>query len=143
MTTVSFTELLDAFQFTGFGTSGENAAYVCSETRAVYVTSSEVEMEEDLPEDLETSNRYLLLPSNVDLRLGRDLALRFTEQAMPDAYDHVADIFRRKGAFGRFRQLLEHCDVLERWYRFEESETESALRRWCEENDLQVGAGPA
>ena len=95
-------------------------------------------MEEEVPEDLETSDRYLMVPAKAELDLGRSLALRFTEQELPEACDEVARIFSKKGAYGRFKQLLEQRDKLSPWFEFEAAETEAALRRWCQENDLQA-----
>ena len=141
MAIVNFNELLNAYEFASSGTPYENAAYVCSETGAVYITSSEVEVGEGLPEDLETSDRYLMVPTKADLDLGRSLALRFTDQELPESYNEVAKIFSKKGAYARFKQLLESRDALQRWFRFQEAETEAALRRWCEENNLQVNQG--
>jgi hypothetical protein len=143
MAIVNFAELLSAYEFASSGTPYDNAAYVCTETGAVYVTSSEVEIEEEVPEDLETSNRYLVVPTKTDLDLGRSLALRFTEQELPESYDEVANIFSKRGAYGRFKQLLESRRMLQRWFQFEATETEAALRSWCEENNLQVSQGHA
>ena len=140
--TVNLSELLDAFELARSGAMYDCTVYVCSETGAVYVTSSEDPLEEDeqeIPEDLETSDRYLIVPSQADLDLGRSLALRFTERELPEACDDVAGMFNRQGAYGRFKALLEHRGKLERWYRFEEEKTVAALRSWCEENGLQVG----
>jgi hypothetical protein len=39
-----------------------------------------MESEEDLPDDLETSDRYLAIPHKNDLDLGNNLALRFVEE---------------------------------------------------------------
>jgi len=100
MTIVNLAELLSAYEFASSGTPYQNGAYVDSETGRVYITSSEVEIEEEIPEDLKTSDRYLRLPTKAQLDLGRVLALRFTERELPEAYDSVESIFRRKGAYG-------------------------------------------
>lgn len=44
------------------------------------------------------------------------------------------EIFSRKGAYGKFKRLLDANEILDRWYVFEERATEAALR---------VGRGPA
>jgi hypothetical protein len=72
------------------------------------------------------------------LDLGKNLALRFAAQELPDSFEQVASIFRRKGAYGRFKQLLEDNGVLENWYKFEAEATEKALRDWCAANDIQI-----
>ncbi|MCK5351545.1 hypothetical protein KAJ77_03150, partial [bacterium] len=51
-------------------------------------------------------------------------------------YDDVLGIFRRKGAYGRFKGLLEQKGLLEEWYAFEEEKTRERLLRWCEENGV-------
>jgi GNAT superfamily N-acetyltransferase len=142
MTTVDLDDLLNAYEFANSGGFGiDTAAYVCSETGAVYVTSTDGEFEKELPEDLETSDRYLPVPSKRDLDLGRDLVFRFTEDELPRSFDEVANIFRRKGAYGRFKQLLESHGALDRWLKFEAAEKDAALLRWCKENNLQVSRG--
>ena len=97
-----------------------------------------IETEEDLPEDLETSDRYIAVPHKNELGLGRDLALSFIDRELPGDYNTAAGFFRRKGAYGRFKQLLQSRSMLQRWYDFENSATEEALRAWCEENGIQV-----
>ena len=48
-----------------------------------------------------------------DLDLGSRLALRFADQHLPEkAADKVYDIFRRKGAYARFKDLLESLGIL-------------------------------
>jgi hypothetical protein len=102
-----------------------------------------VEVEDDLPEDVETSEQYVALPDKRDLRLGRDLALSFVEEELPAALDKAYEIFRRKGAYARFRELLLATGALEKWYAFEQSATESALRDWCEVEGFIVSDRPA
>ncbi len=139
MVIVNFAELLNAYEFASSGTPYENAAYVSAKTGAVYVTSSEVELEEEVPEDLETSAEYLAVPIKNELDLGRVLAIRFTEQELPELCGEVACIFGRKGAYERFKQLLESNRLLQRWFEFEAAQVQAALHRWCAENNLQVG----
>jgi len=140
MATVKFPDLLSAFEFANFGGADEINAYVCVDTGAIYCTSPSIEIDEDVPEDLETSDRYILLPSKYDLDLGNSLALSFIDQELPEDYNTVADFFRRKGAYGRFKDLLESRGCLEKWYAFESESTEKALRRWCLENNIQCSS---
>jgi hypothetical protein len=78
------------------------------------------------------------VPRQAELDLGRRLVLRFAEQELPRDYDTVRDLFRRKGAYARFRRLLESRGALQRWYDYEERATEEALRAWCQDNDIQL-----
>ena len=52
----------------------------------------------------------------------------------------VAETFRKRERTLAYKQLLERHGLLQRWFEFEAAETEIALRRWCEENDLQINA---
>lgn len=106
MVTVQFSELLDAFQFVGTGAPYESSAFVNLDTGAIHCTSSVIELEEKVPENLETSDRYIAVPHKNDLDLGRNLALSFVEQQLPADYKAAADFFRSRGAYSRFKDLL-------------------------------------
>ncbi|KVZ49700.1 hypothetical protein [Burkholderia ubonensis] len=47
-------------------------------------------------------------------------------------------VVQRRGAYARFKDLLEREGVLEHWYAFEGDSVEKALRRWCAENGLEI-----
>jgi hypothetical protein len=136
---VNAEELRTTFEFVSSGAQLEHNAYICVDTGEIYChsLSAGLEEEEDLPEDLETSDHYISLPHKNDLGLGRRLALTFVAQELPDEYDAVAGFFRRQGAYGRFKALLHARGMLEQWYEFENRATEEALLAWCEENGIQ------
>lgn len=139
---IRFRELLEAFEFVGFGTEFEHSAYIDRDSGAIFCVSSEIELE-GVPDDLETSDRYVAVPHKNDLNLGRDLALSFIDEAISREYDTVAGFFRKKGAYGRFKDLLDARNLLERWYAFETQETEKALRAWCQANDITIVDEPS
>jgi hypothetical protein len=62
------------------------------------------------------------------LDLGRELVSSFVRQELPEKWDAVRDMFRKRGAYGRFKDLLHSHGALEKWYEFEASATEQALR---------------
>lgn len=134
---VRFGELLEAFEFVGFSAEFEHSAYIDPDSGSIFCVSSEIEME-DVPDDLETADRYIAVPHKNDLNLGRDLALSFVDETISHEYDTVAGFFRKKGAYGRFKDFLDTRDLLERWYAFEAQETEKALRAWCRANDITI-----
>ena len=139
MVAVSYDDLSMAFDFVSYAAPMEHSAYVSLDTGKVYWTSDSSEaFDEEVPDDLETSDRYLAIPHKNELDLGRRLALRFVEQALPARYDQVEGFFRRQGAYARFKDLLEREGVLEGWYSFEAAAVESALRQWCAENGLEL-----
>lgn len=138
MATVKFSDLLDAFEFVSFGSPFEHNAYIDPDTGAIYYVSAQIDLEEEVPDDLETSDRYIAIPHKNDLNLGRRLALSFVDQELPNDYDTVNDFFRSKGAYSRFKGFLEGRNLLERWYAFEATATENALRTWCHENNITL-----
>ena len=146
---VNASELRSACDFVSFGAPLENSAYICLDTGRIYWQSalSDLEDEEDLPDDLETSDRYLAVPHRNDLDLGRRLVLSFVERELPDDISTVVGFFRRRGAYGRFKELMHARSLLARWYDFESRATDEALLAWCAENgillvDEQPGTTP-
>lgn len=141
MVAVKYDDLSAAFDFVSFAPPMEHNAYISLDTGEIYWTSELNPVEGDVPEDLETSDRYIAIPHKNDLDLGRHLVLRFVAQALPHLYERVEGFFRRKGAYARFKQLLESERALEKWYKFEAESVEKALREWCAENDIQIRQG--
>lgn len=143
MAAVDFDDLLTAFEFVGSAAPGENKAYVSLDTGEIHWTS-ELTFDEEVPEDLETSERYVLLPHlphKTELELGRRLALQFAASELPDCHEQVSGFFRHKGAYARFKVLLDSRDALERWYRYEAAAIEKALRKWCAGNGIPTAEG--
>ena len=143
MVAVQYEEISSAFEFVGSAAPTEHSAYISLDTGKIYWASELASMDEELPNDVGTSDRYLVVPHKTELDLGRNLAFRFAAQELPDSYERVTSIFRRKGAYGRFKQLLEDNGVLEKWYKFEAEATEKALREWCAANGIQIVEGNA
>jgi hypothetical protein len=135
---VKFDDLLDAFEFVSAGQPIEHEAYLCVPTGVIHYHSEFGDNEEPLPDDIEDSEKYLAIPHKNDLDLGKRLALRFADELLSDVVDDVYDIFRRRGAFGRFKSLLERRGMLQQWYEYEEKSRKDALRRWCEDSGIEV-----
>ncbi|WP_265923011.1 UPF0158 family protein [Cupriavidus nantongensis] len=141
MVAIKFDDLSMAFDFVSAGAPYENNAYVSIDTGKFYWTSNVNDVvEEEVPDDLEASDRYLAIPHQTELGLGKHLTLEFVEDKLPECYEHVEGYFRRKGAYARFKGLLERKGILELWYAFEAEAVERALRQWCAENGLEVVA---
>ena len=139
MVTIKYDDLSAAFDFVSFGAPFEHRAFVSLDTGAIHWISETSPIdEEDLPDDLETSDRYLAIPHKNDLDLGNDLALRFADEQLPHSYASVEACFRHRGAYARFKELLAAEGCLEQWYAFEAESTERALRNWCMENEIDV-----
>jgi hypothetical protein len=135
---VKYEDLSAAFDFVSFAAPMEHHAYISIDTGTIYWISELNPLEEEVPEDLETSDRYIAIPHKNDLDLGSDLALRFAAAELPDRYNMVAQFFRHRGAYARFKELLASEGSLDKWYAFEAESTERALRDWCTANDISV-----
>ena len=131
-------ELRNAFDFVSAGDPFDHSAWICLGTGKIYWRSPATGLDdEDLPEDIDNSDRYLAVPSKHDLDLGRQLALTFAAHELPDDYDMVTGFFRRRGAYSRFKSLLQTRGRLASWYEFENRETDEALLAWCAAHSIQ------
>jgi hypothetical protein len=93
---------------------------------------------DELPGDIDDEEKYLRIPDQRDLDLGKPLVLDFAREFLPDDFDMVRDIFRKRGGHGKFKVLVVRRGVLDRWYDFQVKAEERALRAWCEENGIEV-----
>jgi Uncharacterised protein family (UPF0158) len=134
---ISFADLQEAFLFVNFGDPGENEAYLDRQSGKIYCHSAYGDNDEELPEDID-DEKYIVIPDKRELDLGKPLVLDFVSQFLPDDYDAVRRIFSRKGAYGRYKDLLAERGALERWYDFENKAEEAALREWCAENGIEL-----
>jgi len=135
---VSFAELLATYEWVSAAGPFENEAFVSRVTGKIHWSSSFADVEEELPEDIEDGSVYLAVPHKNDLDLGRELALRFVGEHLPESQGVVFEFFRKRGAYSRFKSFLEQKNQLENWYKYEESAVEEGLREWLSENGLQL-----
>jgi hypothetical protein len=133
-TSVDFDDLQLALDFVSDQTLCEHQALVSRETGRIHWLSDGEPVEEEMPADVDDPERYVAVPDKRELDLGHELAVRFGERHMPRAYDAIRDCFHRRGAYGRFKDLLSRHGCLEQWYEFEARETRKALEAWCEAN---------
>lgn len=135
---VKFGDLLDAFEFVSAGQPMEHEAYLCVATGVIHYHSELGDDEEPLPDDIGDAEKYIAIPHKNDLDLGKRLVLRFADEVMPDALADVDEIFRRRGAYARFKNLLEHRGMLQQWYEYEEKSRKEALRQWCHDQGIEI-----
>jgi hypothetical protein len=138
MVTVNFSELREACEFASFNGSVDTSAFIDLDTGAIYLVSDEMPRDEDMPDDVGESDRYLSVPAKIELDLGRNLVISFAETHLPNDYDNVVDYFRRRGGYAKFRRLIENRGVLDAWYQFENEATETRLKEWCEDNEIKI-----
>lgn len=136
--TISYDDLEAALHWVSSAAPFENAACISRTTGAVFYASLGGDVEDELPDDYEDASLYWTVPHKNDLDLGSRLAYRFADERMPEFRREVHDIFRRRGAYARFKALLQRVRLLDAWFEFERAETESALLAWAREEGMTV-----
>jgi hypothetical protein len=91
--------------------------------------------------DIADESLYVSVPHKSELDLGRSLALRFVEEHLPRSRAEVAEYFRKRGAYSRFKSLLEGLGQLDAWHQYEQAAKEAALSHWCAENGFTACGG--
>jgi len=85
---VDFEELLTAVEAVSSGGGyGEHEAFVCRQTGKIYwrFDDSDLnEFDEELPDDIEDEEKYILIPNRNTLDLGKPLVLRFARECLPN-----------------------------------------------------------
>lgn len=148
-TPVNLDDLMLAYEWVSAGRPTENVAYVSLATGSIHWGSDTNDVEEELPEGVDDETLFVQVPHKFDLDLGRELALRFVAEVLPDALDEATWCFRqsrkRGGAYRHFKELLHRHGQLAAWGVYEDAAAERAMREWCERNGLRPtpGAGEA
>ncbi|MBN1425281.1 hypothetical protein JXA88_12065 [Candidatus Fermentibacteria bacterium] len=134
---ITYSDIEAAFSFVSSAPQYANSAFVSRVTGEVFYRSDMADVDE-VPEDAEFDDDFVSIPHKNDLGLGRSLAFAFADGIGGELPWRVREIFRRRGAYGRFKDLLARRGVLETWYEFEARETKDRLLEWCKENSLKV-----
>jgi hypothetical protein len=138
MPSVKFSDLQEAFEFVNFGSPYTHNAYISRTTGEIFWESEMMDGEEEPPKDLGEPEHYIEIPHKNELDLGKRLVFRFVSSDLEEDYDEVEDVFRHKGAYSRYKALLERRGKLEAWYQYEEEATASALREWSESEGIEL-----
>lgn len=136
-TPIAMAELEAALDWTSASAGDESQAFIQRSTGAVFFQSLHDDFGQQLPEDIEDDTRYIAMPHKNDLALGRELVFGFVDAEAPQLAEQVHAAFRQKGAYGKFKTMLERAGLLERWYAFEAAATRTALLRWAKENGFE------
>ena len=138
-TPISYDALESALQWSSSGAPFENDAYVSRTTGEVFFRSMDGDFgDEEIPEDIDDDTRYVAMPHKNDLDLGRSLVIEFVDREAPSHASKVGSFFRQRGAYGKFKILLEREGLLDRWHQYENAATREALQRWADENGFVV-----
>ncbi len=135
---IKFKDILDAFDFVSFGQMYEHQAFLDTETGKIYWHSEfGDDEEEDFPDDIDDP-KYVEIPHKKELGLSKNLVLDFAYEYLPQEAEEIETIFRRKGAYSRFKSLLERKGALDKWYEFELKAQEKELRKWCKDYSIKT-----
>lgn len=80
----------------------------------------------------------VVVPNKHDLNLGKSLALTFAEERLAGSYQTIENVFRQRGAYARFKDLLERKGCLEAWYDYEARAIRLALLEWAAEEGISI-----
>ena len=136
---IRFQDIQEAFEFVSAAGGGEHQAFLCKPSGKLYCYSELCDDLDILPDDIDDTEKFLQIPDKKELDLGKPLALEFTREFLPDDFDDVRQFFSRRGAYARFKDLLDQRGALAQWYDFEAKAEERALRLRCELNSIEVG----
>jgi hypothetical protein len=134
---IRFSDVQDAFLFVSLAPHGMQSAFLRKDTGQILYRSEMGDIDEIGDGDLDWDT-CIAIPHKNDLDLGQRLVFKFVETHLPDEYQHVQKIFQKRGAYGRFKGLLESKRLLESRYDFRSQREEQALRQWCEENEIEL-----
>ena len=134
---IKFSDIELAFDYVSSSPMTANTVVICKETGEFYYRSDYGD-EDEIPEDVYDREDCIEIPHKNDLDLGRNLVFEFVEQFLQGDFQRVREIFRRRGAYGRYKDLLENRGFLKKWYEFENTRQTETLREWCEDNEIKL-----
>lgn len=138
MAKFSFSDIEDAFMFVSSGMYGSNSALLCKDTGKIFYISDMAGIDETEEADQLDIDQCIEIPHKNEFDLGKNLVFEFVEEYLPGDYTQVRQIFRRKGAYARYKDLLDERGLLKKWYEIQNAREETALREWCEENEIEL-----
>ncbi len=133
-----FSEIELAFELVSSQMQLSCSAYLCRTDGKIYNLDDGAGIYDVLPDDFELSEDYLEIPHKNDLDLGRALVREFINERAPALSNEVYEVFSRKGAYRRYKSLLDHNGLLDDWFSYEQAETEKALKQWCKRNSIDL-----
>ena len=132
-----FDEIETAFMFVSSGPEFMNSAILDRETGKIYYTSDLGDSDE-LPQDIEGNEKYIGIPHRNDLDLGKQLVFKFVMKVVPEEIEIIMGFFNHPGAYSNYKKYLTRINKLKEWFKFEETETQGALKEWCKQNNIEI-----
>lgn len=134
---IKFGDIEDAYLFVSTAPEFSHQAILCKETGKIFY-ASEYDDENEIPEDVYENDECIEISGKNTLDLGTNLVFEFAEKNLPEMYEQVRQIFRKKGAYARYKDLLDEKGLLQRWYDFENDRQTQALKEWCADNKIEL-----
>jgi len=134
---IKFSNIEDGYLFVSMAQEFSNQAILCKETGEIFY-ASEYDDEDEIPEDVYKNDECIEIPGKNELDLGKNLVFEFVEENLPEMYERVRQIFRKRGAYARYKDLLDEKGLLQRWYDFENDRQTQALQEWCADNEIEL-----
>ena len=134
---MSYDIIEDAFNFISEGQQGDRSAMIHRVTGKVFLASVTAGFDQ-APPDADTDPDYLLIPRRQDLDPGKGLIIEFFNTHAQSEVPQVQSIFTRSGAFRNVKDLMRRLHLLDHWHLFEEQRIEELLRKWCQDNGLDL-----
>ncbi|MDJ0818752.1 MAG: UPF0158 family protein [Desulfobacterales bacterium] len=134
---ILFDDIENAFLFVSMDQKFLHNAYLCKETGQIFYTS-ELGDSDELPDDIDDTEKYITIPHKNDLDLGKALVFDFTSEYIPDELDRIYDFFRSRGAYSRYKDYLSRIGLLDKWYKFENERQTTTIKEWCRNNSIEI-----
>lgn len=125
-----------AFEFVSSAPHGTNRA-VFDRATGRFLYASDMSGENEIPDDID-EDQCVEVPHKHDLDLGQRLVFQFVLQAIPGEEETVHRIFKRPGAYGRFKDFLEKRQLLQQWYDYSAAAQREAIEQWCKDNGIDI-----
>jgi hypothetical protein len=139
---VKFGDITQAFEWANTsGGMGEFRAFVCKQTGTIYYQTDfldAVELNDELPDDIDDKEKYVAFPDKRDLGLGKPLVLDFAREVLPNDFDDIRYFFSKRGAYPKFEALLTRRGAIDLWHALQAKATEQALREWCARHGIEI-----
>lgn len=135
---IKFSDIEFAYDFVSSEQESAHTAILSKSDGHTFLHTEFGDNFEEIPEDAYENDNYVEIPHKNELDLGQRLVWRFVEKEIPGLEPKVRGFFSRRGAYSRYKAFLEDIDLLDKWYEFEDRETQKALRTWCAENEIEL-----
>lgn len=134
---INFEDIQEAFDFVNFGLYGDHTALLDKSTGQIHWHSESSDLDK-IPEEILESSDVIEIPHKNDLGLGSRLVFDFVLGNIPDDYEYVRNMFKRRGAYARYKDFLESKGLLRSWNDFENTTQKLALREWCKDTGIEL-----